>query len=69
MHGGGAAFLFLGLWVLLAPERWGRHALERAALPLTAAFLIWHALVYCATAIGPELVSALPEVEQSLPCL
>ena len=54
------------MWVLLVPERWGRQALQRAAQLLAAAFLIWHALVYCATASSPELVGAPPGHDQLL---
>lgn len=47
-----AACLLIGLWVLLAPDAWGRHAFMAASRPLTALFVLWHLSVYVATSIG-----------------
>lgn len=48
----GAVWLLLGLWVLLAPYRWGSHVLLTLS-PILAVFLmLWLHVTYIATALG-----------------
>ena len=55
-----AACLFIGLWILLAPDAWGRHAFMAGSRPLAALFVLWHLSGYVATSIGSTLVRSLP---------
>ncbi|CAL8464921.1 g4456 [Coccomyxa elongata] len=59
-----AGCLFIGLWVLLAPDTLGKHAFLALSRPLAALFVLWHLSAYVATSIGRTL--ALPALAQSI---
>ena len=54
----GAVGLFLGLLVMMTPDRWSAPTFRFLSLPLSVFLEVWHACAYTATAVGPQEVRA-----------